>query len=63
MSVVFTVEAACDWPGCDEYIAATWSTTKLLTVRGKRHLAAHGWSWSGSSARCPEHRGKRRPVR
>lgn len=61
MSVVFTVEAACDWPGCDEYINLTYGTTRLLTVRARRYFAGQGWSWSGHTARCPAHRGRRRP--
>ena len=35
--------------------------SRLLTVRARRYFAGQGWSWSGHTARCPAHRGRRRP--
>lgn len=61
--VIFTVEFACSWPGCDEYLSAGWDTPKRLSARARRYAVGMGWSWTRrggrSVARCPAHRGLR----
>ena len=76
--VIFTVEAACSYTGCDEVIQASWTKPRGRT-EAARWLRSVGWSTRsappprvGIVARCPKHRGVRegnpgarmgRPVR